>query len=123
MTMLNELDKEISVEPSQARKTLLDKIDKLFFYKVPQEAWFLDDYVYYKDGNFFEKGHRFEMITSSSTGVKYSVLCNMLQVKITDDFIQDTFEAMLTDSSKLINLYGIARLSDNRADYILCLSE
>lgn len=37
MTMLNELDKEISVEPSQARKTLLDKIDKLFFYKVPQE--------------------------------------------------------------------------------------
>ena len=30
---------------------------------------------------------------------------------------------MLTDSSKLINLYGIARLSDNRADYILCLSE
>lgn len=93
MTMLNELDKEISVEPSQARKTLLDKIDKLFFYKVPQEAWFVDDYVYYKDGNFFEKGHRFEMITSSSTGVKYSVLCNMLQVKITDDFIQDTFEA------------------------------
>lgn len=93
MTMLNELDKEISVEPSQARKTLLDKIDKLFFYKVPQEAWFVDDYVYYKDGNFFEKGHRFEMITPSSTGVKYSVLCNMLQVKITDDFIQDTFEA------------------------------
>ena len=93
MTMLNELDKEISVELSQARKTLLDKIDKLFFYKVPQEAWFVDDYVYCKDGNFFEKGHRFEMITSSSTGVKYSVLCNMLQVKITDDFIQDTFEA------------------------------
>lgn len=33
MTMLNELDKEISVEPSQARKTLLDEIDKLFFTK------------------------------------------------------------------------------------------
>ena len=35
----------------------------------------------------------------------------------------DLGTSMLTDSSKLINLYGIARLSDNRADYILCLSE
>ena len=95
MTMLNELDKEISVEPSQARKTLLDKIDKLFFYKVPQEAWFVDDYVYYKDGNFFEKGHKFEMITSSSTGVKYSVLWAHLQssvFKLSKDLIDSIHE-------------------------------
>lgn len=93
MSMLCALDKEIGAEPSQERKVLLEKIDKLSFHKVPKDVWFVDDYVYYKEGGIFEKGDRFEIITPFSTGVKYSDLCKQLHINITDNFISDTFEA------------------------------
>ena len=93
MSMLCSLDKEIGAEPSQERKVLLEKIDKLSFHKVPKDVWFVDDYVYYKEGGIFEKGDRFEIITPFSTGVKYSDLCKQLHINITDNFISDTFEA------------------------------
>ena len=93
MSMLCSLDKEIGAEPSQERKVLLEKIDKLSFHKVPKDVWFVDDYVYYKEGGIFEKGDRFEIITPFSTGVKYSDLCKQLRINITDNFISDTFEA------------------------------
>ena len=92
-SMLLALDKEIGLEPSPERKTLLDKIDKLVFYKTPKEAWFVDDYVFYRKDKYFEKGQRYEMITPHSTGVKCSDFCNILKMDLTDDFIQDTFEA------------------------------
>ena len=91
--MLCALDKEIGAEPSQERQVLLEKIDKLSFHKVPKDVWFVDDYVYYKEGGIFEKGDRFEIITPFSTGVKYSDLCKQLHINITDNFISDTFEA------------------------------
>lgn len=93
MSMLCALDKEIGAEPSQERQLLLEKIDKLSFHKVPKDVWFVDDYVYYKEGGIFEKGDRFEIITPFSTGVKYSDLCKQLHINITDNFISDTFEA------------------------------
>lgn len=93
MSMLCALEKEVGAEPSQERKILLEKIDKLTSHKVPKEAWFIDDYVYYKEGDTFEKGDRFEMITPFSTGIKYLDLCKQLHINITDDFISDTFEA------------------------------
>lgn len=92
-SMLLALDKEIGIEPSPERKTLLDKIDKLVFYKTPKEAWFVDDYVFYRKDKYFEKGLRYEMITPHSTGVKCSDFCNKLKMDLTDDFIQGTFEA------------------------------
>lgn len=92
MSMLCSIDKEIGAEPSQERKVLLEKIDKLSFHKMPKDAWFVDDYVFYREDNCFEKGQRYEMITPHSTGIKYSDFCNILKMDMTDDFIQDTFE-------------------------------
>jgi hypothetical protein len=92
-TMLFALDEEIGEAPSKERKTILDKIDKLLFHKMPKEAWFVDDYVFYSEDGYFEKGQRYEMITPHSTGVKCSDFCNKLKMDLTDDFIQDTFEA------------------------------
>lgn len=92
-TMLFALDEEIGEAPSKERKTILDKIDKLLFHKMPKEAWFVDDYVFYSKDGYFEKGQRYEMITPHSTGVKCSDFCNKLKMDLTDDFIQDTFEA------------------------------
>ena len=92
-SMLLALDKEMGIEPSPERKTLLSKIDKLLFHKTPKEAWFVDDYVFYREDGYFEKGQRYEMITPHSTGVKCSDFCNILKMDLTDDFIQDTFEA------------------------------
>lgn len=91
-SMLFALDEEIGEAPSKERKTLLDKIDKLLFHKMPKEAWFVDDYVFYREDGYFEKGQRYEMITPHSTGIKCSDFCNILKMDMTDDFIQDTFE-------------------------------
>ncbi|MBO7186296.1 MAG: hypothetical protein J6V59_05295 [Alistipes sp.] len=92
-SMLFAIDEKIGAAPSQERKTLLSKIDKLLFHKTPKEAWFVDDYVFYREDGYFEKGQRYEMITPHSTGVKCSDFCNILKMDLTDDFIQDTFEA------------------------------
>ena len=92
-SMLFAIDEKIGAAPSQERKTLLSKIDKLLFHKTPKEVWFVDDYVFYREDGYFEKGQRYEMITPHSTGVKCSDFCNILKMDLTDDFIQDTFEA------------------------------
>lgn len=92
-SMLFAIDEKIGAAPSQERKTLLSRIDKLLFHKTPKEAWFVDDYVFYREDGYFEKGQRYEMITPHSTGVKCSDFCNIFKMDLTDDFIQDTFEA------------------------------
>lgn len=93
LSLLIELDKEIGIEASKTRKIVQDKIAKLKFHRIPKDGWFIDDYVFYREGNVFEKGERFEVITPITTGVKYTHFCELLHVEITDDFIQDTFEA------------------------------
>lgn len=93
LSLLTDLDKEISIEASKSRVIIQDKISKLKFLKVPKEAWFVDDYVFYRDDKIFEKGDRSEIITPVSTGIKYVMFCKLLGVGITDDFVQDTFEA------------------------------
>lgn len=93
LLLLTDLDKEISIEASKSRKIIQDKISKLKFLKVPKETWFVDDYVFYRDDKIFEKGDRSEIITPVSTGIKYAMFCELLGVGITNDFVQDTFEA------------------------------
>lgn len=93
LLLLTDLDKEISIEASKSRKIIQDKISKLKFLKVPKEAWFVDDYVFYREDKIFEKGDRSEIITPVSMGIKYAVFCELLGVGITNDFVQDTFEA------------------------------
>lgn len=43
---------------------LLDKIDKINFYKLPKDILFIDDYVYYMDEDSFEKASKMEVLTS-----------------------------------------------------------
>ena len=80
LSLLIELDKEIGIEASKTRKILQDKIAKLKFHRIPKDAWFIDDYVFYREGNVFEKGERFEVITPITTGVKYTHFCELLHV-------------------------------------------
>ena len=93
LSLLTDLDKVISIEASKSREIIQDKISELKFLKVPKEAWFVDDYVFYREDKIFEKGDRIEFITPVSTGIKYAMFCKSLGVGITNDFIQDTFEA------------------------------
>ena len=93
LSLLTDLDKVISIEASKSREIIQDKISKLKFLKFPKEAWFVDDYVFYREDKIFEKGDRFEFITPTSTGVEYTKFCELLGVEITNDFVQDTFEA------------------------------
>lgn len=93
LSLLTDLDKVISIEASKSREIIQDKISKLKFLKVPKEAWFVDDYVFYREDKIFEKGDRLEIITPTSTGVEYTKFCELLGVEITNDFVQDTFEA------------------------------
>ena len=94
-SMLWALDKEIGIEPSQERKTLLGKIDKLLFHKTPKEVWFVDDYVYYKNCGTFEKGERLDVLVPAPTKIKYSEFCKSLYVNLTDSLIHDTFLAFV----------------------------
>lgn len=93
LSLLTDLDKVISIEASKSREIIQDKISELKFLKVPKEAWFVDDYVFYREDKIFEKGDRIEFITPVSTGIKYDMFCESLGVGITNDFVQDTFEA------------------------------
>lgn len=95
MSMLCALNKEISTEPSQERQIILDKIDELSFHKVPKEEWFVDDYVYYKDGKTFERGARLGLLLPAPTKIKYSEYCKLLYVSLTDNLIHDTFLAFV----------------------------
>ena len=92
-SLLTELNEEIGLETSKTREMIKDKIDNLNFHRTPKDSWFIDDYVFYRVDNIFEKGERIEFITPISTGIKYTFFCELLGISITDDYIQDTFEA------------------------------
>jgi hypothetical protein len=93
LSLLTDLDKEIGIDVSKSRETIQEKISKLRVHKVPQDAWFTDDYVFYRKGNIFQKGSRIEVITPNTSGIKYTQLCELLGIATTDDLVQDTFEA------------------------------
>lgn len=56
LSLLTDLDKEIGIDVSKSRETIQEKISKLRVHKVPQDAWFTDDYVFYRRVIFFKKG-------------------------------------------------------------------
>ena len=87
------MDKEIGNEVSPMPKTVQNKIEKLLFHRIPKDTWFIDDYVYYRENNIFEKGERLELVTPFKIGVKYIDFCKLLHIEKKGDFIQETFEA------------------------------
>lgn len=91
--LLGDLTKAIGGEVSKTRTAVLKKIKGLHFHVVPKEMWFVEDYVYYRQGHIFEKGDRFEMITPFKTAVSSSVFCDMLHVEKKGNLIEETFEA------------------------------
>ena len=93
LSLIVELDKEIGNEVSPMRKTVQNKIEKLLFHRIPKDTWFIDDYVYYRENNIFEKGERLELVTPFKIGVKYIDFCKLLHIEKKGDFIQETFEA------------------------------
>lgn len=93
MALLPELEKKIGDEPSKTRTAVLEKIKKLHFHFIPKEAWFIDDYVYYRKDDVFEKGTRFEIVTPFKTAIPYSYFCKLLGVKNDGRMIEETFEA------------------------------
>ncbi len=93
LSLIVELDKEIGNEVSPMRKTVQNKIEKLLFHRIPKDTWFIDDYVYYRENNIFEKGERLELVTPFKIGVKYIDFCKLLRIEKKGDFIQETFEA------------------------------
>lgn len=93
LSLIAELDKEIGYEVSPMRKTVQNKIEKLLFHRTPKDTWFIDDYVYYRENNIFEKGERLELVTPLKIGVKYQDFCKLLHIEKKGDFIRETFEA------------------------------
>lgn len=93
LALLTELDEKIGGEPSKTRRAVLDKINKLHFHFIPKEAWFVDDYAYYRKDNVFEKGDRFELVTPFKTAIPYKFFCEVLGVKNEGRMIEETLEA------------------------------
>ena len=88
-----DFENQIKVKPSKARKQIIDKIKNLQFYSTPKDMWFIDDYVFYKEGNVFEKGLRMETLTPFETKIPYTSFCDFLHVNHNGKVIEDTFEA------------------------------
>lgn len=93
LALLGDMDNIIAGEKSKAREMVMEKIDSLHFHKAPKDFWFIDDYVFYRRDNVFEKGERFEVITPFKTAVPYTMFCNLLKVDMQGNFIEETFEA------------------------------
>lgn len=91
--LLEDINRTIGIKASEPRKHLLEKIKELHFHFIPKEAWFVDDYVYYRKDNVFEKGERYEIVTPFKTAIHYTILCEQLCVRLSDNCIEDTFEA------------------------------
>lgn len=94
LALLEDLDNMIAGEKSNVRKTVLRKIKSLHFYRAPKDLWFIDDYVFYRKDNVFEKGERFEILMPKESG-QYKVLCEMAGIKNNGHFIEETFEAFV----------------------------
>lgn len=92
-SLLIELDKEIGVGSSNARMSVIRKIESLNFYKILKYDWFIEDYVYYKKNNLFEKGQRLNCIPPSINAIHYTTFCKTFYVSNNGDFIRETFEA------------------------------
>lgn len=91
--LLEDLNNTIGIEASVPRTVLLKKIEELHFHPTPKEAWFVDDYVYYRKDNVFVKGERYEIVTPFKTSIPYNLLCDMMHIDLSDNYIEDTFEA------------------------------
>lgn len=90
---LKDFEKQIKVQPSKAREQVIDKIKNLQFYSTPKDMWFIDDYVFYKEGNVFEKGLRMETLTPFEAKIPYTFFCDCLHVNHDGNIIEETFEA------------------------------
>lgn len=90
---LVEFEKQINAKPSKTRKKIIEKIKKLQFYSTPKDMWFIDDYVFYKEDNVFEKGLRMETLTPFETKIPYTSFCDVLHVNHNGNVIEETFEA------------------------------
>lgn len=93
MALLDNLNKTMKSIPSAAKEKVLERINGLHFHEAPKDFWFVDDYVFYRKDNVFEKGDRFELITPFKTAISYAAFCEMLHVENKGDFINETFEA------------------------------
>ena len=91
--LLDDLNKAIGGDVSSARERVLEKMADLHFHTAPKDFWFVDDYVYYRKDNFFEKGERFELITPFKTAISYIQFCDILGVENKGRMVEETFEA------------------------------
>lgn len=90
---LEDFEKQIKIKTSKAREQVIDKIKNLQFYSTPKDMWFIDDYVFYKDGSVFEKGLRTETLMQFETKIPYTSFCDFLHVNHNGKIIEETFEA------------------------------
>ena len=100
MAMLDNLNKSIKSNISAAREKVLERINGLHFHNAPKNFWFIDDYVFYRKDQVFEKGERFELITPFKTAVPYTIMCEMLHIKNRGNFIDETFEALRNEIAR-----------------------
>lgn len=91
--LLEVINKTIGLEASGPRNLLLEKMEKLHFHIVPKEAWFVEDYVYYRKDDVFEKGEMYEILTPFKTEVSYNHFCELMHVDLSGNYIEDTFAA------------------------------
>ncbi len=93
LALLTELNNKIGDQPSKTRTAVVDKIKNLHFHYIPKEAWFIDDYAYYRKDNVFEKGTRFEIVSPFKTAIPYTYYCKLFGVGNDGRMIEETFEA------------------------------
>ena len=93
LALLEDLNREIAGKKSCTREKVQDKINHLHFHFVPKDAWFIDDYVFYRQDHVFEKGTRSEIVTPFKTAIPCTFFCDLIGVKKEGHFIEDTFKA------------------------------
>ena len=91
--LLEDVNKEIGGEISKTRTIVQEKIKSLHFHFTPKEAWFVDDYVFYRKDHVFEKGERLEILTPFNFSIPYTHLCDLVGIKNNGQMIEETFEA------------------------------